>query len=388
MLNLRIEDLVYTFYHIPMAIVAPFISWYYFSLSGGEWVGTGLIVAIPYVTLIFSTRYFGILSDRVGSKKLIKFSLIALTLSYLIYFYIPDNAFLFFLANISLNLLVSAFIPSFNWHVSFQNQISKTKSFGNLATFASIGFLSGSFMASILISDLGFRNLFLFACVFSFITLILSFRLNENPLNQEIILHPNSSCSNQSSHLHKSIYILLILVILTQMVNGLFVGFFAIFVESELNYGITWVAILNTIATLFGAFSTFILGRLADRTSRKKLFLIGTIIYTSLPLVSYIFSNPITPELFPITLYLYAIPLYSIFFVLTPVYISENSSNNQRGRIMGMYSSSQYIGQTTGVMIGAFFASINGLIRPNFLLASVVGTISILICAILFQEPE
>ncbi len=390
MLKLRTEDLVYTLYYIPMAIVAPFISWYYFGLSKGEWIGTGLIIAIPYVTLIFSTRFFGALSDRIGSKKLINFSLITLSISYIIYFFIENNAFLFFLLYIGFNLLISAFMPSFNRHVSFQEGISRSESFGNLGTFASVGFLVGSFMTAILIESVGFRALFLLASLFSLIGLIFSTKLVEyKESSRGISLDINevsASSSSDSKYSLKSIYILLILVVLTQMANSLLAGFFAIFVVSELAYSIGWIALLNTLATLFGAIAALLIGRQADRISRKLMLLVASFLYTLFPIITYIFSDPLTPWTFPLALAIYAFPLYAIFFVLIPVFISENTPNSHRGTIMGLYTSSQYLGQAIGIMLGAYLASINGIIRPNFLLSTFIGMVAIIICLIFFKE--
>ena len=55
---------------------------------------------------------------------------------------------------------------------------------------------------------------------------------------------------------------------------------------------------------------------------------------------------------------------------------------------MGTWASSQYLGQTLGVITGAFLASVNGFIRPNFLLATAIGVVAILLCIFGFREPK
>ncbi|MFX0150203.1 MAG: MFS transporter, partial [Candidatus Hodarchaeota archaeon] len=116
--------------------------------------------------------------------------------------------------------------------------------------------------------------------------------------------------------------------------------------------------------------------------NRKPLVILALILYPLLPLGVLILINPI------FVFILYCIPVYSIFFVLIPVILSENSPNSERGRLMGYYSASQNVAFSIGTFFGAIFASINGVIRPNFLVAVLFGLFGLIIGVFFFEDPS
>lgn len=377
-----------------MAITSPFISLYYFDLSGGDYLGAGLIISIPYLFLIFSSGFFGRLSDKIGSKNLVLFSLAAFTFSFISYYFIDQNPPLFFLAYVGFNIIISAFTPSFNRIVSFGATSNRGNTFGKFGMWASAGFLLGSFLTTTLIDHLEYRILFLFAAFFAFLAFFTATQLTDNfprsiLLSKEEKLVSTSISTNLKELITsmKPIFVLLLLIMLTQTTNSLYISFFAIFVEKELKQPLSMIALVNTIATALGIFGTFAVGRLVDRNMKKKLIIIALATYTLLPFLTFVLSNEITQINTILILLLYSIPLYSIFFVVVPVFISENTPDERRGQAMGFYTSSQYFGMALGTIAGAVLATQNDIIRPNFMFAALIGLFSILIGILLFKEP-
>ena len=388
-MSFSIEELLYAFYHFPLAITSPFISWYFFGLSEGDYIGSGLIIAIPYVFLIFSTSIFGRLSDIIGSKNLVHVSLVAYSSSFLCYYIVQDNVVLFFLTYIGFNLIISAFIPAFNRLISFYSEEERSVKFGRLGMMASTGFLMGSIFASVFIQSMeSYQNMFILASVTAFLTFLMALKLKEvssidsNSLSEVATTISTSKFSFEINSSMKPVFILLILFTLTQTANSVFVNFFGIFVEDELHENINWVAIVNSIATLLGVFATYIVGKVVKIYKRTYLVFLALILYTIVPFLTYIANNTV------IIFTIYCIPVYAIFFVLVPVFISENTPESRRGQAMGFYSSFQYIGLAAGTLIGAFSASITGIIRPNFLIGACVGFIGVLLGILFFKEPD
>ncbi|MHA2225475.1 MAG: MFS transporter [Candidatus Hodarchaeales archaeon] len=378
------DEILFGIYHFPMALTAPFISWYFFKISGENFWGAGLIISVPYIFFIFSTGFFGKLSDLFGSKNIVIVSLVTSTLSFLSYYFI-QNSLTFFFVYIFFNLLISGFLPSFNRLMSFQkNNRHRAEKFGRLGMIASVGFLLGSILASFTIVSIeSFRFMFLIAAGVSFITLLLAFNLKEKKKPRELITESSKTeWSQNEKSMVMNVSIILIIFALTQVTNSVFINFFAIFIEKELNEPVTWVAIVNSIATFLGIIATNFIGKIVYIYKKKKLILLAVGLYTIVPLFTYIINNSI------LILALYCIPVYAILFVLIPVYISENTSNLRRGQAMGLYSSSQYVGQAVGTITGAGISSITGLVRPNFLLATLIGSVSILVTIFFFNEEK
>lgn len=391
---IKTEELLYALYHFPLAITSPFISLYYFDLSGGSFWGSGLIIAIPYLFLIFSSGFFGKLSDKIGSKNLVLVSLSFLMLSFLSYYVIDENHLLFFLAYIGFNIMISAFTPAFNRVVSFQEAKKRANTFGKLGMWASAGFLCGSLLTAGIIDYLEFRVLFLLAAAFAFVTFLVALRLNDNYSTTNNITDQTTSSNlnmiknEKKFNFLKPIMILLLIVLFTNVTNSLYFGFFAIFVEKELGLERSSIALVNTLATLIGVFTTYAVGRLAERYRKKNLILIALAFYFLLPFCTFLLSNSINSLNSHLILLLYSIPLYSVLFVIVPVFIAENTPESRRGQAMGLYTSSQYLGMTLGTVAGAYLATINGIIRPNFFASSIIAIFSILIGIFLFKESD
>jgi MFS family permease len=377
------SELVFLLYHLPVAMSSPFIAWYFFNLSGGDYWGAGLIVSIPYIVFIFSTAFFGRLSDILGSKKVIIMALIAQLTSFIVYFNISD-AWIFFISYIFFNVLISAFGPAYNRYVSFSKDIDPGEVFGRLGSFGSLGFFLGSSSAALLLGLIGedFRPLFLMAAIFSLLALTSTFFLNSERKTDSDYAFSSSKTKIPSFASLKPLLIILVLVLLTQTTNALYVGFFAIFIENELGQSVNWIAIINALATVIGIATTFLIGKLLVRKFPKKHIInLGLFIYFALPFFTFIFSNE------PLIVFsLYSIPTYAVFFVVAPVIIAENTLDENRGFSMGLYSSFMFCGQAIGTLSGAYFASISGVIRYNFALSAILATIAIFLGLFFYKD--
>ena len=377
------SELVYLLYHLPVAMSSPFIAWYFFNLSGGDFWGAGLIVSIPYICFIFSTAFFGRLSDILGSKKVIILALLAQLTSFIVYFNISDS-WIFFITYIAFNILISAFNPAYNRYVSFNKDIDQGEVFGRLGSWASVGFFLGSVLTAILLGNNGesFRPLFLVAAVFSLLALSSALFLDAETKLEPDITFTSSKTRIPSFTVIKPLLVIFILVLFTQTSNALYVGLFAIFIENELGQSVNWVAIVNSTATIIGIAATYFIGQLLVRKFPKKYIInLGLLIYILLPGLTFIFSSDLL-----IVFILYSIPAYAVFFVVIPVIIAESTHDENRGFSMGLYSAFMFTGQAIGVLIGAYIASITGVIRYNFALSSVLAIIAMLIGIVFYKE--
>jgi len=245
-----------------------------------------------------------------------------------------------------------------------------------------------------IIDYLEYKILFLLAAAFAFVTFLVALRLNDNhsannSINDQTTASNLTMIKNEKKfNSLRPILILLLIVLFTNITNSLFLSFFAIFVKKDLGLEWSTIALVNTLATLIGIFTTYAVGRLAERYRKKNLILIALVFYFLLPFGTFLLSNSINSLNSLLILILYSIPLYSIFFVIVPVFIAENTPESRRGQAMGLYTSSQYLGMTLGTVAGAYLATINGIIRPNFFAASIIAIFSIFIGLFLFKESD
>ncbi|UCE14363.1 MAG: MFS transporter [Candidatus Heimdallarchaeota archaeon] len=390
-----IEELIYALYHFPLALTAPFISWYFFfGLSERDYLGSGLIIAIPYFFLIFSTGIFGRISDKIGSKNLVLISLAALSVSFLCYFIIQEKI-LFFLLYIGFNIVISAFIPAFNRLMSFYSEEIRAEKFGRLGMTASAGFFIGSIFASwvFMQNPSGnvtetFRFMFPIAMIIAFFTFVLATKLRdvvpfqsqeEDSLDVQIISLPENNTQLDIKASMKPVFVLLVIVTLINISSSSYTNFFTIFVQDELKQDISFIAVANSIATLFGVLATYLVGKIANMFEKKYFISIATVVYTLFPLSIYIFRDP------SFIFLVYCLPFYSILFVIAPIVISENSVETERGRAMGLYVGSQYAGLMIGTLGGAVLASITSLVSYNFLVGTFIGFLGIMISVFLYN---
>jgi MFS family permease len=337
--------------------------------------------------MIFSTSFFGWLSDQWGSKKVCLGSLGIMAGSYFLYWTI-ESAELFFWAYLGFNFFIAAFNPAFTRWVTINSpEAEQAEKFGRLGVVASLGFLLGSLFTSLTIDSVGLQSLFLWAGIASCISVFLGFRLQEkrqSPLDSSPSLNnplETVNLTNKSDGSAYMIYILLLVIIFSQVTNSLVAGFYPIFIDQELGLSVAWIGVLNTLATLFGMGGTFIMGKAANRVKHRSLVILTMILYFILAFGTYILSTIDTMLMFT----LYIIPIYSIFFILSPLIIAESTTEENRGRYMGFLGSSNYIGIAAGTLIGAFFASGTGKIRPNFIIGSFIGLFGIVIAFLFFK---
>lgn len=298
---------------------------------------------------------------------------------------------MFFILYIGFNIIISGFTPAFNRLMSFYEEDERAVKFGRLGMMASIGYLVGSVFASLAFTSnvsgnpiATFRAMFPIAMVISLFTFFLAFRLKETTK-----LKPNVSLSDsrkvftseKKTNL-RPVFILLILIVLINISSSIYVNFFTIFVQDELNLDISFIALGNSIATLFGVFATYFVGKSAHMFKKKTFVLLATILYTIFPFSIFLFRNPI------FIFILYCLPFYAILFVIAPVFISENSLESDRGQAMGLYIGSQYFGLMVGTIVGGILASLNNIVSPNFLAGTFIGFLSILVCLLFFEEAS
>lgn len=372
----NVSYIIYALYYSGMGLTIPFISWHFYELSGNSFIATAFLIAIPYFFTLVTSFIYGIITDLFGSKKVIIFTLSCYMLSFVYYYLVTDSLY-FFIGYIVFTLLFSGFVSAFQRLRSLQEQDNKEKEFGNLGSIASLGFLSGSFLAGLLIDNIGLLPLFLIAMVTSLVAILLAFALEDVKIDdtEESSTIVNFDGKNGSNNNYLLTLILILGIVVTiNFTSTIYSQFFSIFLENEVEGGsVGLLAKANTIATLIGLVVSQTIGRIMNSKNSVLLLISSLLLYIGIPLIIYYSDNVV-----PIFI-VYCIPAYAVSIVVMPVLLSQRASPKNRGKVMGAYTSAQYIGSTLGVLAGGFLAEINQVILPNFLLSAFVAFIGLLL---------
>ncbi len=183
--------------------------------------------------------------------------------------------------------------------------------------------------------------------------------------------------------------------------NSFLVIVLPLFIASEKVGGASWglsdAAMTGMILAIFGFFNAFaqpFVGRLSDRTGRRRVFVLGGLVALAVFNSLYLFAGSY------IALFLIRIGqgLSVAFTIVAAVaLVNELSTRANRGRNMGTYNSLRLVGFGTGPLVAGFVVSggpyrVLGTTLTGFDAAFIVATVGALIgaglVALMVDDPE
>uniref|UniRef100_A0A7C3RS83 MFS transporter n=1 Tax=Dictyoglomus thermophilum TaxID=14 RepID=A0A7C3RS83_DICTH len=140
---------------------------------------------------------------------------------------------------------------------------------------------------------------------------------------------------------------------------------------------------LSTLYLLSNAFLLLPFGKIADIYGRKKLFSIGLFVFSIGALISILSFN------YDILAFSRIIQGFggSILFATTPALVSSISLSSERGKNLGYYVTSVYLGLSLGPSLGGFLTKYFSW-RSIFIFTLILGMISFIMSLFVEEELE
>lgn len=348
-------------------IIIPVLPIYADQLGAEEWV-IGLIATSFAVSQFIFTPFWGGLSDRIGRKPVLLYSIAIITCSYFI-LSIADTLVLVFIARIIAGIGAGNLSVAQAFISDSLNPAERAKHFGYLGAAFGIGFILGPPLGGWLKVNFGIEGLGLVAGGISLLNLALVYFLLPESLKQKSV---NSSVfRNPFSEIRAVLPrkelrgILLIHLLLMSALSMLLVTASLLwsrgYNQTEKEIGLLF-AFVGIGAALIQGLLTGWLNRVFGE---RKLYISGIFIMavglTTLPFV----PSSLFYILSAMALSLIA---FGTAFVtpLTPTLLSQNANEDEQGRIMGLSQSVGALARIVGPGVGGILFGI-GYFYPNII---------------------
>ncbi|MFX0211485.1 MAG: MFS transporter [Candidatus Hodarchaeota archaeon] len=379
--------LVNLIWTVPWGLVQPFISPYFFELSQEDYLLTGLLNGLPYVSMIFSIFIFGWIVDKIGSKIVMLTGFFIFLVLFLTLIVITDP-FHFFIDYVIFNGLLACFGPAV---LKYASLTGKKDIFGALAASTSLGYFLGSVLAGFIFEPLGMDTLFLISlgvCTLGLIITFFTHDLRESP--EEVLTENPSDPHNSTSpniivFLFKSKILIGIFVItILHNFQGSFSSMFiTVYFLDELHAPALLIGIVFGLATLSGTVASHLVGKIGEKRGFKEIMIICYVGYL-LVWGSFILSigNYILPAIS------YTLPIYVGLIVAGPAVVANHVKESRRGTFMGIYGACQCLGLAVGSISGGMYAGYQGTFYSNFGVSAFFTVILIIITILLIKNGK
>ena len=336
-------------------LVIPLLPYYTEVFEAGS-TALGILVASFALMQFLFSPILGRLSDKVGRRPILIFSITTSVASFL----------LFSIANSYLILLISRIVAGLATEVGvaqayisdITSEKERVKGMGRLGAAQGAGFIVGPAIGGFL-SIYGFSTAGYVATILALINLAFALLFlpesKKNTTESKIQDSGPNLLSGLTNALTKPLmsYLLAILFIMSFAFSAfpvimplLAISFFE-FTSTEMSYFFVYFGIIQII------FQGFIMGILSKRTDEEKLIVIGSSLMTISVLLMSLFAN------------------LSIFLALTtimmagggmlqtsiPSFISKRTIENERGGVLGVVQSISAIARVPGPLIGGLLMS-------------------------------
>ena len=347
-------------------IILPLLPYYAESMGAGA-ITIGLLSAAYSLFQLFAAPILGELSDKIGRRPVLIFSLIGTTISF----------FLLGIANTILVLFISRIIDGISggnisaaqaYIADITSKENRTQGMGVMMAAFSLGFIIGPALGGIL-SEYGYGVPAYVAAVVSLIaTLLTIFFLPESLDLKRVAVEPAKKIKKffslkdfYDALTHPNVGVVLTITFMVMFAFSLMQGTFALFSEhtlhltpKDIGYMFAFLGIIGVIVQLF------LLKRITTWLSEKKAIVVA-ILCISLSLLLIAFSNS------AFMLYL-AISLLALgTSISNPVLsgtISKLTPENEQGNIMGTSQSVGSFARLIGPIIGTGIYSFIGIRAP------------------------
>ncbi len=355
-------------------IILPLLPYYVESMGAGA-ITIGLLSAAYSLFQLLAAPILGELSDKIGRRPVLIFSLIGTTLSF----------FLLGIANTILVLFISRIIDGISggnisaaqaYIADITSKENRTQGMGVMMAAFSLGFILGPAIGGIL-SQYGYSVPAFAAAIVSLIaTLLTIFFLPESLDLKKVAAAPAKKVKRffslkdfYDALTHPNIGIVLTITFMVMFAFSLMEGTFALFSEHTLHLEAKDVgymfAFLGSIGIIM---QLFFLKRITNLLSEKKAVVISVVLMT-LALIILAFANS--------TLMLYAaLSLLAIGNSISgPILsgiLSKLTPDNEQGNVMGTSQSVGSFARLIGPLIGTTIFSVIGIRSPYIFGAGVL----------------
>lgn len=339
---------------------------------GANPTGVGIIAGVSAFTGIVASIPAGILSDKIGRRKMLILSAIVFSSAPFLYLFVTQ---VWHLAIVRFyhGLATAIFIPVAMALVADLFQKERGEKMGWFSTAT----LGGRFLAPIIggivlgISAynpaIGYKSVYVICGIAGIITLLLVLHISTPQIKDHNQQTPKEICATFKTVIsNRTILITSAVEASILFAYGTFETFLPIY---SINIGLTpyEIGIFLSAQILTLALTKPMLGRFSDRYGRKPQIFIGTIIGSSC-MGSFFFFQSFTALLILSVLFGLSV---SIVTSATSAFIADISKHSTRGSAMGTLGSIMDIGHTTGPVAAGVLASYFGL-GYSFLGASMV----------------
>lgn len=355
-------------------IILPLLPYYAESFGGGA-LTIGFLSAAYSLFQLLTAPLLGELSDKIGRRPILIFSLVGTTLSF----------FLLGIANTIVMLFISRIVSGISggnisaaqaYIADITSEENRTQGMGIMMAAFSLGFILGPALGGIL-SEYGYAIPAFVATGVSLVaTLLTIFLLPES-------LHPEKRSANSlkkrnkifslrdfyDALTHPNVGIALTVIFMVMFAFSLMQGTFALFSEhtlhltaKDIGYMFAFLGIIGVVMQLF------LLKRITTWLSEKKAIVVA-ILCMSLSLLLIALSNSTGMLYLAISLLAFGNSISTP--VLTGT-ISKLTPDNEQGTILGTSQSVASFGRLIGPVIGAGIYSFIGIRAPYFFGAAIL----------------
>nr|MDO8044720.1 MFS transporter [Candidatus Baldrarchaeota archaeon] len=347
----------------------------YIFIKGASLVLIGAVCSIPSLVSMTASPLWGHLSDKIGKRK--PFIILGLFTSGLLslLYAVLRNPFHFLLATIFVTVFNAASLPTSYAFLSEHVEM-KGEGVGKYGAYTSIGWFAGSLVGGFGAETIGLSFVFFIGFLSSLIgTFIVLVCLRETVIEHGYEMGEKSKVTFWQIFVRTQILALFFVVFFISFGTSTFSTYFSIYFIEGIKGTYILLGVSNAAATLASMVASLLLGKIADRVSRKLVILYSSFGYSALFLILPYIQNPY------VVAALWAIPLYTGIYVGSVVITSDLTSEEERGRGMSIINSSMNLGRSFGAILGGVTGEILGLAKNLYiaaLLNFVGGTISLL----------
>lgn len=355
-------------------IILPLLPYYAESFGGGA-LTIGFLSAAYSLFQLLTAPLLGELSDKIGRRPILIFSLVGTTLSF----------FLLGIANTIVMLFISRIVSGISggnisaaqaYIADITSEENRTQGMGIMMAAFSLGFILGPALGGIL-SEYGYAIPAFVATGVSLVATLLTIFLLPESLRPE--KRSANSLKNRKKIFslrdfydaltHPNVGIALTVIFMVMFAFSLMQGTFALFSEhtlhltaKDIGYMFAFLGIIGVVMQLF------LLKRITTWLSEKKAIVVA-ILCMSLSLLLIALSNSTGMLYLAISLLAFGNSISTP--VLTGT-ISKLTPDNEQGTILGTSQSVASFGRLIGPVIGAGIYSFIGIRAPYFFGAAIL----------------
>lgn len=353
---------------IGFGIIIPILPRYSETHFGANEIQIGILIAsFSFFQFIFSP-ILGKLSDRIGRKPVITFSLLLSAISYVVFAFAPNYSIA--LLSRCISGIGGGSISAAQAYIADVTEKSeRTKGMGLIGTAFGLGFVFGPFIGGML-STFGYIVPNLSAAGFSFIALILTrlflveslktkteFKISFEDLSSSL---RSSRFSKAFSNIYTGNFLLIFFIITFSIANTY--GVIPIFAYRYLHMTDREIGYIYAVIGIVGViFQGYLIGKLTKRFSEKNLLLTGIVLMsTGLALIPFAIEIILLMWMFII---LISIGLALINPTILSL-ISKLTAPDEQGEVLGVNQSMGSLGRVIGPIWGGFAFNTFGYSYP------------------------